>query len=54
MISSQKGTFGLNNNVTFGSSLKLAQLIALCQNQSMYIERYPTFGAVLHSLSFSF
>ena len=28
----QKGTFGLNNNVTFGSNLKLAQLIALCPN----------------------
>jgi hypothetical protein len=32
MISSQKGNFGLNNNATFGSSLKLAQLIALCPN----------------------
>jgi hypothetical protein len=32
MISSQKGTFSLNNNVAFGSSLKLAQLIALCPN----------------------
>jgi hypothetical protein len=32
MISSQKGTFGLNNNVTFESSLKLAQLIALSPN----------------------
>jgi hypothetical protein len=30
MINSQKGIFGLNNNVTFGSSLKLAQLTALC------------------------
>ena len=32
MISSQKGTFSLNNNVIFGSSLRLAQLIALCPN----------------------
>jgi hypothetical protein len=32
MISSQKGTFGLNNNVIFGSSLRLTQLIALCPN----------------------
>jgi hypothetical protein len=32
MISRQKGTFGLNNNVIFGSSLRLAQLIALCLN----------------------
>jgi hypothetical protein len=30
MISSQKGIFGLSNNVTFRSSLKLAQLIVLC------------------------
>jgi hypothetical protein len=30
MISRQKGTFGHNNNVIFGSSLKLAQLITLC------------------------
>jgi hypothetical protein len=30
MISSQKGTFGFNNNVIFGSSLRLAQLTALC------------------------
>jgi hypothetical protein len=32
MISSQKGTFGLNNNVIFGSNLRLARLIALCHN----------------------
>jgi hypothetical protein len=30
MIGSQKGTFGLNNNVIFRSSLRLEQLIALC------------------------
>jgi hypothetical protein len=38
MISSQKGIFGLNNNVTFGSSLKLAQLIVLCPNLGISIE----------------
>jgi hypothetical protein len=38
MISSQKGTFGLNNNVTFGSTLKLALLIALCPNPGISIE----------------
>jgi hypothetical protein len=32
MISSQKGIFGFNNNVTFRSSLKLTQLIAMCPN----------------------
>jgi hypothetical protein len=32
MINSQKGTFNLNNNVIFGSSLRLTQLIALCSN----------------------
>jgi hypothetical protein len=37
-----------------GRGPKLAQLTALCQNQNTYIERYPTFGTVLHSLSFSF
>jgi hypothetical protein len=38
MIGSQKGIFGLNNNVTFGSSLKLAQLIASCPNPGIYTE----------------
>jgi hypothetical protein len=37
-----------------GKGPKLAQLIALCQNQNTYIERYPTSGIVLYSLSFSF
>jgi hypothetical protein len=32
MVNSQNGTFGLNNNMIFGSSLRLAQLIALCPN----------------------
>jgi hypothetical protein len=38
MISSQKGTFGLNNSVIFGSSLRLAQLIALCLNPGTFTE----------------
>ena len=37
-----------------GKGPKLAQLTALCRNQNTYIERYPTFGTVLHSLLFSF
>ena len=43
MISSQKGTFGLNNNVIFGSSLKLAQLIALCPNPGISTEEDTVF-----------
>jgi hypothetical protein len=38
MISSQKGISDLSNNVTFGSSLKLAQLIALCPNPGISTE----------------
>jgi hypothetical protein len=38
MINSSKGIFGLNNNVTFMSSLKLAQLIALCPNPGISTE----------------
>jgi hypothetical protein len=43
MINSQKGTFGLNNNVIFGSSLRLAQLIALCPNPNTSTEDVTTF-----------
>jgi hypothetical protein len=43
MISSQKGTFGLNNNVSFGSSLKPAQLIALCPNPGTSTEDDTSF-----------
>jgi hypothetical protein len=43
MISSQKGTFGLNNNVIFGSSLRLAQLIALCLNPGTSTEDDTSF-----------
>jgi hypothetical protein len=43
MINSQKGTFGLNNNVIFGSSLRLTQLIALCPNLDTSTEDVTTF-----------
>jgi hypothetical protein len=40
--SSQKGTITPNNNMNSGRNLKLAQSTVLCQNQSTFIERYPT------------
>jgi hypothetical protein len=53
-FSSQKGANRPINREISGRGPKLAQLIALCQNQNKYTERYPTYGIVLHSLSFSF
>jgi hypothetical protein len=53
-VSSQKGANRPISNEISGRGPKLAQLIVLCQNQNTYIERYPTSGTVLHSLSFSF
>jgi hypothetical protein len=53
-VSSQKGANRPISNEISGKGPKLAQLIALCQNQNTYIERYPTSGTVLYSLSFSF
>jgi hypothetical protein len=38
MISSQKGIFGLSNNVTFGSSLKLAQSTVMCPSPGISTE----------------
>jgi hypothetical protein len=38
VTSSQKGIFGLSNNVTFRSSLKLAQLTTLCPSPDISIE----------------
>jgi hypothetical protein len=38
MINSQKGIFDLSNNVTFGSSQKLAQLIVLCPSLGISTE----------------
>jgi hypothetical protein len=52
-VSSQKGVNRPISSEISGRGLKLAQLIVLCHNQNTYIERYPTFGTVLHSLSFS-
>jgi hypothetical protein len=54
MVSSQKGANRPINSEISGRGPKLAQLTVLCQNQNTYIERYPPFGTVLHSLSFSF
>jgi hypothetical protein len=53
-VSSQKGVNRPISSEISGRGLKLAQLTTLCQSQNTYIERYPTFGTVLHSLSFSF
>jgi hypothetical protein len=53
-VSSQKGANRPISSEILGRGPKLAQLIVRCQNQNTYIERYPTFGTVLHSLSFSF
>jgi hypothetical protein len=39
---SQKGASTLSSNVKLGRNPKLAQSIVLCQNQSTFIERYPT------------
>jgi hypothetical protein len=59
MINSQKGTFGHNNNVIFRSSLKLAQLIALCPNPGISTEDDTMFwpkesSDLFHSYSFCF
>ena len=53
-VSSQKGANRPISSEISGRGPKLTQLIVLCQSRSTYIERYPTFGTVLHSLSFSF
>jgi hypothetical protein len=45
--SNQKGASTPNNNVTSGRSPKLVQSTALYQSQSTYIEKYPTFEALL-------
>jgi hypothetical protein len=52
--SSQKGANTLNNNVNSGRNSKLAQSTVLCQNQSTFIERYPTPEILLWSMSFCF
>jgi hypothetical protein len=52
--SSQKGASTLNSNVNSGRNPKLAQSTVLCQNQSTFIERYPTPEILLWSMSFCF
>jgi hypothetical protein len=56
--SSQKGANTLNSNVNSGRNPKLAQSTVLCQNQSTFIERYPTSEILLCfmlcSMSFCF
>jgi hypothetical protein len=53
-VSSQKGANRPISSEISGKDPKLAQSTVLCQNQNTSIDRYPTFGTVLHSLSFSF
>jgi hypothetical protein len=52
--SSQKGASTPNSNENLGRNPKLAQSIVLCQNQSTFIERYPTPEILLCSMSFCF
>jgi hypothetical protein len=52
--SSQKGANTPNNNGSSGRNPKLAQSTVLCQNQSTFIERYPTPEILLCSMSFYF
>jgi hypothetical protein len=51
---SQKGASTLSSNVKSGRNSKLAQSIVLCQNQSTFIERYPTPEVLLCSMLFCF
>jgi hypothetical protein len=53
-VSSQKGASTPNNNVNSGRNPKLAQSTVLCQNQSTFIERYPTPEILLCSMSCCF
>jgi hypothetical protein len=53
-VSSQKGANRPISSEISGRDPKLAQLTVLSQNQNTSIDRYPTIGTVLHSLSFSF
>jgi hypothetical protein len=52
--SSQKGANIPNSNGSSGRNPKLAQSTVLCQNQSTFIERYPTPEILLCSMSFCF
>jgi hypothetical protein len=50
----QKGASTPNSNGNSGRNPKLAQSTVLCQNQSTFIERYPTPEILLCSMSFCF
>ena len=52
--SSQKGANTPNSNTNSKRNPKLAQSIVLCQNQSTFIERYPTSEILICSMSFCF
>jgi hypothetical protein len=52
--SSQKGASTLNSNGSSGRNPKLAQSTILCQNQSTFIERYPTPEILSCFMSFCF
>jgi hypothetical protein len=52
--SSQKGASTPNSNGSSGRNPKLTQSTVLCQNQSTFIERYPTPKILLCSMSFCF
>jgi hypothetical protein len=51
---SQKGASTPTNNESLGRNPKLAQSTVLCQNQSTFIEQYPTPEILLCSMSFCF
>jgi hypothetical protein len=53
-VSSQKGASTPSNNGSLGRNPKLAQSKVLCQNQSTFIEQYPTPEILLCSMSFCF
>jgi hypothetical protein len=50
--SCQKGANTPNNNGSSGRNPKLAHSIVLCQNQSTFIERYPTPEILLYVILF--
>jgi hypothetical protein len=54
IASSQKGASSPNSNTTSGRSPKLVQSTTLYQNQSTYIEEYPTSEVLLSFMSFYF
>jgi hypothetical protein len=53
-VSIQKGASTANNNGSLGRNPKLAKSTVLCQNQSTFIERYPTAKTLLCFMSFYF